>query len=926
MKSYLDIRSLNSISLKTDYNFGILHDEYRWVLRNSFFDSQKFIDELKKDSEVARLYEMWAGGGEGYSVEQHTSRVLDVFATEFAPNDGVAILLQRVGLTYTEFALFLALHDIGKGLSVADGYMACRGTGNKTVEYIKTAPIVLEQMQAIGISPEKVRLFLALLHTDAIGEVFKAQGSAASIEKAVRDIREGDYHGLPVEDFLHLLTLFHAIDASSYPYIRKFFACSSEQSPIEGLTHLQGHSNAQKEALAELAKALNCQAPNLSTWLKSTDSSKNTLDLNRNDFKTLNTAQVYEAVKDHRCWKKSLEKQGIDLNTHADYQRRRLLVKDLKNCKPVLRFVSFLKAREIAGRFLFNGYRNWDLLERIAVQAENLSSPNRDEVRKAIEKTEGNVFSNRLTKEQRNRVLSNFISQKMSTEVNEALAKIGEFIAYHGTNSATLAMMFIRQDFSLYSTRELREQRLAPPSGEGEGGISRHGNNAIGVSFVTPDALSRGWEYANSISFSSMPSDEKIKSFFSHSHFPENTYYGLDWKPALECLYKHSPKLFAQFIKEHNKLILADLKRELGTLPREIPELAEGIAAFEQLITIVSSNNPADSFKFSSIEIENLSPAQKKIFERMLNPGKHLLDEQTGLELFLDKLLKAQQHNADALYEAFENIAPSSHWISYIEELESEIETLYTSFSQLRLHRLADSEQQFLTTTLPKTSNDIKKEEMLTIGPLSPANVYKALTCKGELNSIRHEMAQTSGLRTERWPSIYYLTLTYLLAHNQEGLNTLNEVMLQEFIAVKNACYSLKQIFLKKKPLITLSEHSEITQMLTHPFPVLMALSASSGPKPYKLVKEWEVLLKGISFGKEGIHHLFTDTQEHMEQIRAILPANLQEEITIGLFSDLKRDHEIASKQIPLVIPSWMSNSEFKMLEIHAEKRIWESN
>jgi hypothetical protein len=103
---------------------------------------------------------------EGFSVGQHTQRVLEL-AQKYR-----ACLEKDIAevVSWDEFLLFLALHDIGKGIAQENESLAF-GTklSFKEGKLETTQQILTTAMEMLGVPPHKTRLFCEMLRYDTQG-------------------------------------------------------------------------------------------------------------------------------------------------------------------------------------------------------------------------------------------------------------------------------------------------------------------------------------------------------------------------------------------------------------------------------------------------------------------------------------------------------------------------------------------------------------------------------------------------------------------------------------------------------------------------------------------------------------------------------------------------------------------------------------
>jgi len=165
------------------------------------FSPSEFIDILKECPYLKKLYEMSSGVGEGYSTEQHTQMVMDQFEKYFSAD------FKSTFLTRGDFRLMLALHDIGKPLSVY-------ATGSTSAQHEYTKRVLTYALQATGIPPQKVDTIMCLVDQDILGEYFKDQINSQDAATQINTLAETI--GVSPKELVDILRMFYICDAGSY--------------------------------------------------------------------------------------------------------------------------------------------------------------------------------------------------------------------------------------------------------------------------------------------------------------------------------------------------------------------------------------------------------------------------------------------------------------------------------------------------------------------------------------------------------------------------------------------------------------------------------------------------------------------------------------------------------------------------------------
>jgi hypothetical protein len=180
-----------------------------------FFNKRPdYTSALARGVDLRFLYNEPSGVSEGFTIGEHTSKVLNVFESQkkftafqsiHAP-PGVGDL-EKV-MDYT-----LALHDIGKSIAY--------NGGDKHQEILFSSPIAHKVMSSLHFSPQEANLTVALINTHQdIGEVMKAGSSAspALVMKTYSNIvTNAKSANMNPADFFKLMKLFYVSDAGGYP-------------------------------------------------------------------------------------------------------------------------------------------------------------------------------------------------------------------------------------------------------------------------------------------------------------------------------------------------------------------------------------------------------------------------------------------------------------------------------------------------------------------------------------------------------------------------------------------------------------------------------------------------------------------------------------------------------------------------------------
>ncbi|MEO7163623.1 MAG: hypothetical protein ABI041_11950, partial [Bdellovibrionia bacterium] len=166
------------------------------------------------------LFQRDAQVSEGYSVGEHTQRVLNQFEhqnTHFPLKD-IEKNSPQLGDIKPLFKAMLVLHDIGKSL------------GNKKHQHAFTVPILVHYLEEWGFNPAQVRLAKELVNQDDLGEMMQGHKKANRVYQGLRD--KAMMLGMKPKDFVDLQELFYVSDASSYPNLHSRIFTQDEHGKL----------------------------------------------------------------------------------------------------------------------------------------------------------------------------------------------------------------------------------------------------------------------------------------------------------------------------------------------------------------------------------------------------------------------------------------------------------------------------------------------------------------------------------------------------------------------------------------------------------------------------------------------------------------------------------------------------------------------
>lgn len=209
------------------------------------YPSQKRCDYIEglisKAPALKESYALRTGTWEQYTVYEHTQLVIErayAYEKEIKSSFGSDFCL-----SFDEFVLFLALHDIGKG----ESRLSCNQHLGKTLkerENICTIKTIRQVAQSVNLSDPVCGIFCALLKYDSIGEYLKG---AVDLQTCRAQFQEAaDEAGIGFDSFKTIIDLYHRCDAGAY---KRVAACIFDKS---GFERIQSHQKLM-EAIQLLA-------------------------------------------------------------------------------------------------------------------------------------------------------------------------------------------------------------------------------------------------------------------------------------------------------------------------------------------------------------------------------------------------------------------------------------------------------------------------------------------------------------------------------------------------------------------------------------------------------------------------------------------------------------------------------------------------
>lgn len=185
---------------------------------------------------LKRLYSADSQVGEGYSIQEHTERVLKEYGERVKGFEHIeAGLPSTIRDIKQLFLLIIVMHDIGKPLDVKDA------------QHVHTAELIKRAFKSWGYTPEEIRLAVSLSCTDILGEFYKAAYRAKRekpedfeanvnelVKKAVAEMKfYAEYIGMDFKTYFELQSAFYSCDALSYDSVRKVVEAQNSEDKLD---------------------------------------------------------------------------------------------------------------------------------------------------------------------------------------------------------------------------------------------------------------------------------------------------------------------------------------------------------------------------------------------------------------------------------------------------------------------------------------------------------------------------------------------------------------------------------------------------------------------------------------------------------------------------------------------------------------------
>ena len=205
------------------------------------------IDALSQNAFLKECFSKKAGVTEGYTVGGHTEKVLEI-AQRYRDS-----LIEKVTkiVSWSEFLLFLALHDIGKGVAHEnETSLFSTSLSFKESELRNTQKILSTAMQELGVPAQNIELFFEMLSYDSQGLYLKGQIDSDEIFDNILEMARNS-HTDPIS-FYQLFQIYHLVDAASYPTLSSLF--EFEKGTIKHNKTYQEKIDAFEKRLKEINK------------------------------------------------------------------------------------------------------------------------------------------------------------------------------------------------------------------------------------------------------------------------------------------------------------------------------------------------------------------------------------------------------------------------------------------------------------------------------------------------------------------------------------------------------------------------------------------------------------------------------------------------------------------------------------------------
>ncbi len=858
MASYINL----SVSSKGGGSVGLSYFDAAGAIKDFLqghrkLSAQEVVDHLKQEPELNELYSLSAGVGEGYSVEEHSRMVVESFEKEFMQSGQTQMILQFVGLSSEEFILFLALHDIGKGRAVQEFYSAC--PKRKELELRYTQEVIQRIAERYQLRAEAVSIFIQLLNDDAVGDFLKQRNPS---EAAIAETKEAICRGARacgVDDlgFLQLKTLFHQVDAASYPFLRERFFESDPKRKIQlGKAVVGWFIDYCPSNLAKMERLNSALSQGSSSSASAGPSSQRSFSQGL-DFKSLLKPSVLDySIAEISSLEEALTQIKLQEGKEGEnYHRFKAEVDKVREAN--FPFRSYLMWKKVSKNFY--GLRQFKFFSG----------------------------SDPKIKENREKKKLELIQRAESQEMQKKLFLLSRLTFLHGSNSATLAMMALQKEPKLQCTGELVAKGIAPMSGELREGVGTHGINLHSISVETVRDVSRVIDYTSSFRFSPDKFEEIENPFLTLSQ------KNIEIAPLLQRWREEDPEGFQALlcygsprmlqlvaaIEERIECLRQEIKAPRSYRMKEFTDAKERqLGSFRQALAMLrgereweKSSEPCD---------------YAEIKQWITNPYfSASLSGETGWNASALLLRQMKQWN----WQAFERcVLPfADQWMEAVEKERRNKEKPLKLLIAMIDRNLSEEESVFLkaycadpssaSMAMPDSLLSLfsSKEDIPRLSPHSDCNFFFYLVQR-EIGYYRKGHYQ--------WESLLSKVLKVKLGEplgkldedlgSQEHLDQLKPIFERQLDLIGDAYVRLSDVLRDPNPpCVQIPENENFRSLITTPFPVIFA-STVVKPEPYSdgYNPNEYLLRQAVALGPQGCNTLFTDTAESQEKIRKLLP------------------------------------------------------
>lgn len=180
-------------------------------LKFAFEGNPKYREVLANGPSLSFLYGQNAGVSEGYSIGEHSTRVLEVFEDQ-RPHHDLDKIKKPAEVRNLQNVLkhALAFHDIGKSIAVR--------AGDKSLEEQYSDPLIQILMPASKFNQAETDLAYALVDSH---QVIGGYLHGKSLEQTKDKLKDAASKAkMDPKEFFKLATLFFTCDAGSYPTLK----------------------------------------------------------------------------------------------------------------------------------------------------------------------------------------------------------------------------------------------------------------------------------------------------------------------------------------------------------------------------------------------------------------------------------------------------------------------------------------------------------------------------------------------------------------------------------------------------------------------------------------------------------------------------------------------------------------------------------